>query len=307
MSVLITGGAGFIGSHLVEKLILQKYKVIVIDNLSTGHLKNLHNVIDEITFIKADLSTYDLYVLDNIESVVHLSAQTSVPKSIEDFKNSSYINLLSNLNVLDYCSNANIPLVYASSSAVYGNSELGDDMSESVDLMSPYAVDKYSMELYAQMANKTYALSSFGLRFFNVYGPRQDPLSQYSGVISIFMDRLENGREIQVNGGYQTRDFVFVYDVVNIIEKSIRLTKSEIVSERVNVLTGTSYTINVLLEILSSTLNKIPIIDQRLLPDGDLEMSDGTTDKMCQLFEVDLEKMTTLHVGLEKTINFGVK
>jgi len=307
MNILITGGAGFIGSHLVEKLILQKYNVIVIDNLSTGYLNNLNNVFDEITFIRGDLSSYDLYSLDNIESVVHLSAQTSVPISIEDFKNSSHINLLSNLNVLEYCSNSDIPLVYASSSSVYGNNPLGDDMTPSVDLMSPYAVDKYSMELYAEMANTAYGLSSIGLRFFNVYGPRQDPSSQYSGVISIFIDRLKNDNDVQVNGGYQTRDFVFVSDVVNVIEKSIQLTKSELVSERVNVLTGVTYTINELLEILSSILKKNSIIDQRVLPNGDPERSDGTTNKMCKLFEMDIDKMIYLHLGLEKTINFEVK
>ena len=305
MSILVTGGAGFIGSHLVEKLILQKYHVIVIDNLSTGYLKNLKNIFDKITFIKSDVGNYDLFSLNDIESVVHLSAQTSVPLSINDFKNSSNVNLMSNINVLDYCSKANVPLVYASSSSLYGNSELGDDMSKSVDLLSPYAVDKYSMELYSDVANKSYGLSSIGLRFFNVYGPRQDPSSQYSGVISIFIDRLKKGKKIKINGGYQTRDFVFVSDVVNIIEKSINLIKSKTLSERVNVLTGDTYTINTLLQILSSSLNKSAIIDQRDLPCGDPERSDGTIEKMCQLFAIDLKKMVGLNLGLEKTINFG--
>ena len=304
MSILITGGAGFIGSHLVEKLILQNHSVIVIDNLSTGYLENLNIVLEKITFINADLSEFDLFSIGGIKSVIHLSSQTSVPLSIKNFKNSSHINLLSNLNVIDFCSKTNIPLVYASSSSVYGNSELGDDTNSSIDLMSPYAVDKYSMELYARMAKQTYGLSSIGLRFFNVYGPRQDPSSQYSGVISIFIDRLKNDREIQVNGGYQTRDFVFVSDVVNVIEKSIQLTSTQLVCEKVNVLTGVTYTINELLEILSIILNKNPIINQRGLPNGDPVKSDGTNDKMCQLFAIDIEKMINLHSGLEKTINF---
>jgi UDP-glucose 4-epimerase len=307
MSILITGGAGFIGSHLVEKLILQNHSVIVIDNLSTGYLENLNIVLEKITFINADLSEYDLFSIGGIESVIHLSAQTSVPLSIKDFKNSSHINLLSNLNVIDFCSKTNIPLVYASSSSIYGNNPLGDDALLSVDLMSPYAVDKYTMELYAQMANKTYGLSSIGLRFFNIYGPRQDPSSQYSGVISIFIDRLLKGSKIRVNGGYQTRDFVFISDVVNVIEKSMQLTSTQLVCEKVNVLTGVTYTINELLEILSSILNKTPVIDQRALSNEDPERSDGTTNKMCQLFKVDIEKMISLHFGLEKTINFGAK
>lgn len=306
MSILITGGAGFIGSHLVEKLFLQKYNVVVLDDLSTGNLKNLDNIFEEITFIEANLCEYDLYSLDNIDSVIHLSAQTSVPISIKDFKCSSQTNLLSNINVIEYCSNSNIPLVYASSSSIYGNTELGDDMSEIIDLISPYAIDKYSMELYANVANKNYNLSSIGLRFFNVYGPRQDPSSEYSGVISIFIDRLKKDKEIQINGGYQTRDFVFVDDVVNIIEKSIQLTKKQIVCEKVNVLTGKSCTINELLFILSKILNKSAQTVLRDLPYGDPEISDGTTDKMSQLFNIDIKNMISLKSGLKKTINFGV-
>ncbi len=288
MSILVTGGAGF----------------IVIDNLSTGYLENLNNVFDDIRFIQADLSSYDLFSIGNIETVIHLSAQTSVPISIKDFKSSSQINLMSSLNVINFSSKTNVPLIYASSSSVYGNNPLGDDMSPNVDLISPYAVDKYSMELYAKMAKKTYGLSSVGLRFFNVYGPRQDPSSVYSGVISIFLDRLKADRKIQINGGHQTRDFVFVSDVVNVIEKSIRLTQLQTLSEKVNVLTGKTYTINELLEILSSILNKNPVVDKRDLPIGDPEKSDGTIDKMCRLFAIDSEKMINLHLGLKKTINF---
>jgi len=304
MSILVTGGAGFIGSHLVESLVQKKQEVIVIDNLSTGYLENLNNVFDDIRFIQADLSSYDLFSIGNIETVIHLSAQTSVPISIKDFKSSSQINLMSSLNVINFSSKTNVPLIYASSSSVYGNNPLGDDMSPNVDLISPYAVDKYSMELYAKMAKKTYGLSSVGLRFFNVYGPRQDPSSVYSGVISIFLDRLKADRKIQINGGHQTRDFVFVSDVVNVIEKSIRLTQLQTLSEKVNVLTGKTYTINELLEILSSILNKNPVVDKRDLPIGDPEKSDGTIDKMCRLFAIDSEKMINLHLGLKKTINF---
>ena len=307
MSILITGGAGFIGSHLVERLVQKKHDVIVIDDLSTGYLENLNNVFDDIRFIQADLSSYDLFSIGNIKTVIHLSAQTSVPLSIKDFKSSSHINLMSNLNVINFCSKANVSLIYASSSSVYGNNPLGDDMSPSVDLMSPYAVDKYSMELYAKMAKKAYGLSSIGLRFFNVYGPRQDPSSQYSGVISIFIDRLNTGSKIQINGGYQTRDFVFVSDVVNVIEKSMHLTESQLICETVNVLTGDTYTITRLLEILSSILNKNPIVDERDLPNGDPESSDGTIDKMCRLFAIDTKQMIDLHSGLETTINFEVK
>jgi UDP-glucose 4-epimerase len=128
-----------------------------------------------------------------------LAAQASVPISVAKFGSSSSSNMLGTIKVIDYCRVNQIPLVYASSSAIYGNLELGDDQNSRVDLVSPYATDKYAMELYAKTAYKLYQLSSIGLRFFNVYGPRQDSTSSYSGVISTFVDRLLRRKSITIN------------------------------------------------------------------------------------------------------------
>ena len=128
--------------------------------------------------------------MGKIDGVIHLAAQASVPLSVEDFRISTRSNINGSINVMDYCCRSHVPLVYASSSAVYGNLPVGDDAIRDVDLLSPYAADKYVMEIYAQMAHKVYGLSSVGLRFFNVYGPRQDPHSPYSGVISVFIERM---------------------------------------------------------------------------------------------------------------------
>ena len=303
MNILVTGGAGFIGSHLTECLVYQGHNVTVVDNLSTGYLSNLNLVINNILFVQEDLENCNMSNFKDINVVVHLAAQTSVPLSVAHFKKSSDTNLLGNINVIDFCCQSNIPLVYASSSAIYGNLALGDDQSKSIDLISPYAVDKYTMELYAHMANKIYNLSSVGLRFFNVFGPRQDPSNPYSGVISIFIDKLIKDKGVIVNGGYQTRDFIYVLDVVTAIERSINLVCSVKTFDTVNVLTGKTCTIDYLLQTLASILDKNPVIDRKALEIGDPERSDGTIRKMETILNLSVKDMTDFRGGLVNIIN----
>tara|TARA_B100000795_G_scaffold268166_1_gene254526 strand:+ start:231 stop:1148 length:918 start_codon:yes stop_codon:yes gene_type:complete len=300
-TILITGGAGFIGSHLTENLV-QEFNIIVVDNLSTGYIKNLESVIDKIKFINNDVDLVDLYKLGKIDVIVHLSAQTSVPLSIQEFKKSSNQNLIGALNVIDFSRMSNVPIVYASSSAVYGNLSIGDDASSEVDLISPYAVDKYVMEKYLEMSYKLYGLSSIGLRFFNVFGPRQDPTNPYSGVISIFIDNLISGKKIKVNGGYQTRDFVYVLDVVNAIKKSIGLVINKPTFEVVNVLSGYSCSIDKLVEILAKLTSTKPKVERKILPHGDPVKSDGTIEKMSSILGIELNSLTSLELGLKKII-----
>ena len=183
--------------------------------MSAGDLDNLNSIIEAIDFYQAKIEKFDFVKIGRVDAVIHLAAQASVPVSVECFRDSSSTNLLGTISVLDFCRRHDIPLVYASSSAIYGDLALGDDECEKIDLLSPYAVDKYVMEIYAKAAFRLYGLSSIGLRFFNVYGPRQDAKSPYSGVISVFADRLINGKSIVINGGHQTRDFIYINDVVN--------------------------------------------------------------------------------------------
>lgn len=304
MKIIVTGGAGFIGSNLCEKLVSSNHELTVIDDLSSGYYENLSSIKNKIEFIKVKVEEFDFSNIENISAVIHLAAQPSVPLSISQFLKSSSSNLLGSLRIIEYCRLLEIPLVYASSSAVYGNLEMGDDEKNKVDLLSPYAIDKYSMELYARTAHKLYDLSSIGLRFFNVYGSRQDPTNPYSGVISIFVDKLIKRQNIIINGGYQTRDFIFINDVVDFICQSLKKVLKNNICEVTNILTGKSvsidYLANIIMEIEDREVKKI----YKKMSKSDPIQSDGTTKKIKSLFACDLEKLTSLEVGLKSTIKY---
>ena len=304
MKILITGGAGFIGSNLCDFLLNKGHQLVIVDNLSTGYIKNISLILDKVDFYEESIERFNFDRISNVDSIIHLAAQPSVPLSISNFSDSSSSNLLGAINVIDYCRIKKIPLIYASSSAIYGNLLLGDDESSKVDLLSPYAVDKYSMELYAKTANKLYQLSSVGLRFFNVYGPRQDPNSPYSGVISIFSDRLIKRKPIIVNGGYQTRDFIYVEDVVKSIYVSLLNAKKNIICEQVNILTGNPISIDSLLSILMKQMNCYVNKIYHDLPDSDPKQSNGSSRKMVNFLNLNLTELTQLDKGLKQTISF---
>ncbi len=302
--ILVTGGAGFIGSNLVESLLKGGYRIIVIDNFSTGRKENLQDFLGDIQLVTSDLENYDLAQHKDISAVVHLAAQPSVPLSIENFKDSSISNMTAAINVIDYCKNNSLPLVYASSSAIYGELPFGSDESDKVDLLSPYAADKVLLEIYSNIAFKLYKMRSIGLRFFNVYGPKQDPGSAYSGVISIFVDRLLKKNKVYVNGGYQTRDFVYIDDVVRVIELALVKVSNDSLCDQVNVLTGKSMSINQLLEILSDELSIVPQVIKQNLPEGDPEKSEGSSNKLCSLLDFNLESLVDIKDGLRCTIEY---
>ena len=304
MKYLVTGGAGFIGSHLIDRLILANHDVICIDDLSSGYMHNLHNL-DSLKFINKKIQDITFDELDNdISGIFHLAAQASVPISINDFYNSSSNNLLATLKVWEIAKNNNIPVVYASSSAVYGNLPFGDDTANEFDIMCPYAQDKLTMEDYARLCWGLYQTSSLGLRFFNVYGPRQDATNAYSGVISIFIDKLLKDEDITVNGGYQTRDFIFVEDIVNVINESMIKLSNNKICDTINVGTGVSISVNKLLDNLSSLTNKKPTVIYKDLPKGDPDRSMGRYEKFDEIINLKRNLFSNLNTGLEKTINF---
>ncbi len=212
---VVTGGAGFIGSHLTDALLAQGHRVRVLDDLSTGHR---HNVGAGAELIEADICDAGALhrALAGAAGCYHLAAIASVARGNEDWAGTHRVNLTGTITVLDACRAARLPVVYASSAAVYGN--IGDAVAHEGLTCAPqtaYGADKYGSELHAAVGWGVHGVPSFGLRFFNVYGPRQDPNSPYSGVISIFADRIARGAGITVHGdGGQTRDFVFVADVV---------------------------------------------------------------------------------------------
>jgi len=304
LKLLVTGGAGFIGSNVCDFLIKNGHSVVIVDNLSSGILSNLSQVMDEIAFYRENIEGFDFSKAGHIDAVIHLAAQPSVPLSVKNFGTSSTSNLLGMINIIEYCRLNRIPLIYASSSAIYGNLTLGDDEDFEIDLLSPYAADKYAMEIYTKISYNLYQLSSIGLRFFNVYGPRQDPSSPYSGVISIFADRVLKGQNIIINGGHQTRDFVYVNDVVNAIFRAVKLASEKTICEVSNILTGESVTINYLAGQMMDIVGEKVGVEYQDLPSGDPQKSDGTTQKMVSLFDMELANFTQLKNGLVETIKF---
>jgi len=218
-SALVTGGAGFIGSHLVDALLEAGCRVTVIDNLSTGRTENLSHAADRITFIEGDILDGPLLAraAAGCEVVFHQAAVVSVPKTVEDPVGSAAVNDLGTVKVLEAARGAGSRrVVLASSSAVYGDDPaLPKNEGMPPRPLTPYAVQKLTGEFNARLYNDLYGLETICLRYFNVFGPRQDPSSPYSGVISIFMSKAVQKAAPTIFGdGGQFRDFIFVRDVV---------------------------------------------------------------------------------------------
>ncbi|HEY3848785.1 MAG TPA: NAD-dependent epimerase/dehydratase family protein [Acetobacteraceae bacterium] len=222
---LVTGGAGFIGSHLCDMLVRRGDTVRVLDDLSTGSRDNLPS---GVTLIEADVADPDAVraAAEGVDGAFHLAAIASVARGVTDWLGTHRANLTGTITLFDAIRRRGVPIpvVYASSAAVYGNCAtvpIGEDAE--CRPLSAYGADKYACELHALVAGHVHGIPTTGLRFFNVYGPRQDPRSPYSGVISIFCERVARGAPIDVFGdGEQTRDFVFVADVVAALLAAMR-------------------------------------------------------------------------------------
>lgn len=252
MKALVTGGAGFIGSHIVERLLNDGHKVVVLDDFSTGHRHNLP-VHDALTIIEGDISNYDTVkqCMACVDWVFHKAAVASVPRTVNDPVGSSLINYLGTLHLLEAARDHNVKrFVFASSAALYGDDPtLPKQESMRPVTLSPYAVDKLASESACGMYSRLYGLETVCLRYFNVYGPRQDPSSPYSGVISIFTNKLSHNEIPTIYGdGEQTRDFVFVSDVV---EANIRaVTEKGCTGQFFNIACANKISLNRLLKTL---------------------------------------------------------
>ncbi|MCD6100328.1 MAG: SDR family oxidoreductase [Candidatus Marinimicrobia bacterium] len=219
MVYLITGGAGFIGSNIVEELLKRGEKVRVLDNFSTGKRENILPFLDRIELIEGDIRSYHIVreAVDGVDFVLHQAALPSVPRSIKDPITTNEVNVGGTLNILNAALDAGVKrVVYASSSSIYGNSEVlpkREDMTPNP--MSPYAVSKLAGEKYCRVFSEIYGLETVCLRYFNVFGPRQDPNSQYSAVIPKFIAAMKKGERPTIYGdGKQSRDFTYVANVV---------------------------------------------------------------------------------------------
>jgi UDP-glucose 4-epimerase len=220
MRFLVTGGAGFIGSNLVEGLLSKNHAVRVLDNLSTGKRENLHEWGDRIEFVEGDIRSYHIVreAVEGIDVVLHQAALPSVPRSVRDPITSNDVNVVGTVNVLTAVKDARVRrVVYASSSSVYGDTpELPKHEGMIPNPLSPYAVSKLAAEQYCKVFALVYGVETVSLRYFNVFGPRQDPGSQYSAVIPRFITAMMNDHQPIIFGdGEQTRDFTYVSNVVD--------------------------------------------------------------------------------------------
>lgn len=251
---LVTGGAGFIGSNTVGELVRRGEKVRVVDDLSSGRIENLAELRDHIHFQQADIRRLDEIhpLFDGVDYVIHLAAIASVAQSVADPANTNAVNVDGTLNVLMAARDAKVKrLVFAGSAAVYGDTpELPRVETQTPQPLSPYALHKLAGEIYARLFYHLYGLETVTVRYFNVFGPRQDPKSEYSGVLSIFLNAyLENKTPKIFGDGEQSRDFVFVENVVD--ATLLACTAPDVCGEAINVGTGERHTLNETIRVLN--------------------------------------------------------
>ncbi len=303
--VLITGGAGFIGSHLADALLAAGYRVRVLDNLSTGKRANLPLSHERIELIEGDVADAQLVqgCMLGCRAVVHLAAVASVQASVDDPVSTHQSNFIGTLNVCEAMRSHGVKRVlFASSAAVYGNNGEGLAIDEDTPKapLTPYAVDKLAGEQYLDFYRRQHGLEPVVFRFFNIFGPRQDPSSPYSGVISIFTERAQQGLPITVFGdGEQTRDFVYVADLVTLLMQALAL--PEVAVGAVNVGLGRATSLKQLLSEVGSVLGSLPPVTYGPPRLGDIRHSRANNQRMLERF--DFPEPTPIATGLAHLLN----
>jgi|SRR3989344_1331769 len=302
--ILITGGAGFIGSHLTDALLSKDYDVRIFDNLSTGKLSNIPLDNPRLQLIKGDVAdaTAVKNALIGCSAVVHLAAVASVQASVEDPIGTHQSNFVGTLNLCEAMRHTGIKrVVFASSAAVYGSNGEGKAINEETpkEPLTPYASDKLASEHCLNFYRLQHSLEPVVFRFFNIFGPRQDPTSPYSGVISIFAERAQKGLPITIFGdGEQTRDFVFVEDLVDILVQAIELKNVE--AGAINIGMNQSTSLIQMINILTQIIGTKPTITHASSRHGDIRHSRADNRKLLQQFN--FTKQTPLKIGLENLI-----
>ena len=303
-SYLVTGGAGFIGSHLAEELLRRGQRVRVVDSLITGKRRNLEPL-NNVEFVEGDLadSSVATAAVKGMDYVLHQAAIPSVPRSVKDPVTSNRANIDASLNVLVAARDAGVRrVVYAGSSSAYGNTPTlpkREDMP--ANPLSPYALQKLVAEQYCQLFTRLYGLETVTIRYFNVFGPRQDPGSPYSGVISLFSTALLEGRQPVIYGdGEQTRDFTYIANVVDGVLRACEAADAS--GEVINVATGGRVSLNELLRTMNRIVGTNIEAIHKESREGDVRDSQADISKARRL--LGYTPLIHLEEGLRRTLDW---
>ena len=315
IKILITGGAGFIGSNLCEYFLSKEYQVVCLDNFATGHRHNLTSFINNknFTFIEGDIRNLsDCHkAVEGVDFVLHQAALGSVPRSINDPITTNDVNVSGFLNMLVASRDAKVKrFVYAASSSTYGDSESLPKVEENIGKpLSPYAITKYVNELYAEIFSKSYGLETIGLRYFNVFGRKQDPNGAYAAVIPKFVMQLMAHESPVINGdGNFSRDFTYIDNVIQMNELAIKTTNPDAINTVYNTAYGDRTTLNDLVKYLKESLSQydkaianLPIIHGPNRA-GDIPHSLASIDKAKKL--LNYKPLFSMQNGLDEAVKW---
>lgn len=303
---LVTGGAGFIGSNIVDELVSRGHKVKVVDNFMTGKRENLNGVIEKIELIEGDIRDLDLMkkAMNGVEYVIHQAAFRSVPKSVDNPTLTNDINVAGTLNVLIAAKEAGVKkLVYASSSSAYGETDkFPETETDLPNPVSPYAVSKLTGEYYCNTFSATFGLPTASLRYFNVFGPRQNPESKYSTVVPLFIYRMQKGLSPVVDGdGKQSRDFTYIDNVVN-ANINAALTDTGTSGQVFNVACGETHSVLELVDNLNELMKKNIKPEFGPPRPGDVKRTEANIDKIKKTLK--FEPKVGFREGLGRTLDW---
>jgi UDP-N-acetylglucosamine 4-epimerase len=313
--ILITGGAGFIGSNLTEYFLEKGYEVICLDNFSTGHRLNIESFLanPKYRLIEGDIRNFETCTMavHGVDYILHEAALGSVPRSIKDPQTSNEVNVSGFLNMLVAARDANVKrFVYAASSSTYGDSQVLPKVEDVIGRpLSPYAITKYVNELYADIFSKTYGMECIGLRYFNVFGRRQDPNGVYAAVIPLFVKQFISGQSPKINGvGDYSRDFTYIDNVIQMNELAMLTENQEGINTVYNTAVGERTTLNDLVlclkKLLSNYYEKIANIEIIYGPQrqGDIPHSLASIEKAKKLLSY--SPSHTLEEGLGEAVKW---
>ena len=304
MKVLVTGGAGFIGSNLAEGLVKGGHEVSIIDNLALGKKENFNEIKEKITFYKGSINDDIRKIINGSEVVFHLAALPRVQFSIHNPIESNNANINGSLNLLKQCTDLGVKrFIFSSSSSVYGDQDslpLIEDMKPNP--MSPYALQKLTIEYYCKLFYDIYGLKTTSLRYFNVYGPKQDKESTYSNLIPKFIGLIQKNEQPKIHGdGSQTRDFTYVNDVVSANVAAMSSDNKKIFGKVFNIGAGNRVSVNEVAEkiinLLNSKINPIHV-------DPIIEPKDTLADISKAKNMLGWQPKTNIDQGLEKTVHY---